>query len=112
MSTPTTLGDLAKFITSKNAGPFLFAVDIVFESREQYENVRDAAFLTPEKIAKLYRREVDDIVAITYFDPAKAIKVTLRRPTPAGSFGDTDVYGTQQHVPLMNYPVPEHALQH
>ncbi|MDX2314226.1 MAG: DUF4387 family protein [Gammaproteobacteria bacterium] len=31
------------------------------------------------------------------------------RPVPAGSPGDTDVYGARQHAPLMDILVPERA---
>ena len=37
------------------------------------------------------------------FDPAKAVKVTIVRPIPSGALGETDVYGAQQHAPLMKY---------
>ncbi len=104
MSRPT-LGELAAFMTSKNAGPFLVTIDVVFASRDDYERIRDAGLLTPERVAALYRRDVSDVVGIYHFDPAKALKVTLRRAVPSGSPGDTDVYGAQQHVPLMDFPV-------
>lgn len=105
MSTFATLGELATFMTSKNAGPFLVTIDTVFTSQQQYDRVRDANLLTNEIIAELYKRDVQDVIGIYYFDPAKAIKVTLRRSVPSGSPGDTDVYGAQQHVPLMNFRV-------
>lgn len=101
----STLGDLAAFMTSKNAGPFLVTIDVVFASKKSYEQVRDTRILTSERVAELYKRDVSDIVGIYYFDPANALKVTLRRAVPSGSPGDTDIYGAQQHVPLMNYPV-------
>jgi len=101
-----TLGDLAAFITSKNAGPFLVTIDIVFATRPAYERVRDQRILTPALIARLYRCPVGDVIAIIHFEPAKAIKVTLRRPVSSGGPGDTDVYGAQQHVPLMRYRLP------
>jgi hypothetical protein len=101
----TTLGDLARFITSKNAGPFLVTIDIVFPDDETYRRVKALDLLTPESVAKRYGRSPDDVVGIHYFDPARAIKVTMKQPVPAGSPGDTDVYGAQQHVPLMNMEV-------
>lgn len=104
MSLPT-LGELAAFVTSKNAGPFLVTIDVVFASREWYEQTQASGVLTPERVAGLYKRDVSDVVGIYYFDPANALKVTLRRAIPSGSPGDTDVYGAQQHVPLMNCPI-------
>lgn len=107
MTQGPTLGELAAFMTSKNAGPFLVTIDVVFRSREQYEQVRDSRVLTREIVGRLYGRDARDVVGIIYFDPAKALKVTLRRQIPSGGPGDTDVYGAQQHVPLMNYRLPE-----
>jgi hypothetical protein len=37
---------------------------------------------------------------------ANAIKITLRRPRGQCSFGESDVYGCQQHVPLLGLAVP------
>lgn len=101
-----TLGDLAAFVTSKNAGPFLVTIDVVFASRRAYEHIRDQGFLTPALIARLYRCPAADVVNVVYFEPAKAIKVTLRRSVTSGGPRDTDVYGAQQHVPLMSCRVP------
>jgi hypothetical protein len=36
---------------------------------------------------------------------ASAIKVTLKRKRAQGARGESDMYGCQQHVPLMNLPV-------
>jgi len=49
------------------------------------------------------------IVNIIYFDPARAVKITLVGPMVSGSMGETDVYGGQQHAPLLGLriPVPE-----
>ncbi|MCB1854166.1 MAG: DUF4387 family protein, partial [Halieaceae bacterium] len=36
-----------------------------------------------------------------YFDPALAIKICLPREVSSGAPGDRDVYGAQQHAPLL-----------
>jgi len=36
------------------------------------------------------------------FKPAKAIKATIERPIASGDLGETDVYGAQQHAPLLS----------
>ena len=33
-------------------------------------------------------------------------KATLPRLIPAGDIGDTDVYGAQQHAPLLDVEIP------
>ena len=45
-------------------------------------------------------------VAEVFFDPALAIKITIKRPIDSGGIGDTDVYGAQQHAPLFDVSIP------
>jgi hypothetical protein len=48
-------------------------------------------------------------VRVVSYARAKAIKVTLPRlwgACGAGSAGDRDVYGAQQHAPLINIDIP------
>lgn len=101
----TTIGDIATFVTSKNAGPFLIAIDIVFPDRQSYRRFVDDAVLDRQTVARLYGIPLADVIAIIPFDPAHAVKVTLRRPIASGTPGDTDVYGAQQHVPIMQHQI-------
>lgn len=105
MPKPTTLGQLAQVIRSKNSGPFEITFDVIFDSLDVYERVKDSGVLQREKLANLYRVSPDDIVTFMFFDPARAFKLTLRRPWPQGSVGERDTFGAQQHVPLMNLEV-------
>ena len=34
------------------------------------------------------------------------IKITYLRDVPSGTVGDRDVYGAQQHAPLMDIDIP------
>ena len=106
----TKLKDLAKVIRSKNAGALLITLDVMFDDEETYQQVRDSGALTPRALAPLYN-VTDNEVAVIPFDVAWAIKITLPRPVAAGSPGDTDVYGAQQHVPLMEIVIPERVDQ-
>jgi hypothetical protein len=101
-----TIGEIAKFVTSKNAGPFLLTLDIVFPDEASYRRFKDLRALDRATVARLYRIDEADVLKIIEFDPAYAMKVTLRRPWGSGAVGETDVYGAQQHVPLMQHPVP------
>jgi len=40
------------------------------------------------------------------FEPANAIKFTIRRERPSGSPGERDVFGSQQYAPLFDIEVP------
>ena len=93
--------DLASVIRSKNSGPYELTFDIIFKEFEMYEKVKEAQLFNPEMFAKLYHIPESDLIGVIYFDPAKAVKITIVRPIPSGSLGETDVYGAQQHAPLM-----------
>lgn len=90
--------DVAAVIRSKNAGPFELTFDLMFNNKQDYDEVRQA--ITPAKIAELYRIPEEDVLKIVHFEPALAVKITIKRPRASGALGETDVYGAQQHAPL------------
>ncbi|MCL2368862.1 MAG: DUF4387 domain-containing protein [Oscillospiraceae bacterium] len=98
----TKLLDITDIIRSKNAGPYELTFDIIFKTQEWYEKVCQAGVINADLICALYKIPPSDIISIVEFTPAKAIKATIRRPIPSGSLGETDVYGAQQHAPLLD----------
>jgi len=98
--------DIARVVRGKNAGALLLTLDVMFDDDETYRKVRDSGVLLPRTIAPLYG-VTDNEVAIIPFDVAKAIKITVPRRMRSGAPGDTDVYGAQQHVPLMMIDLPD-----
>ncbi len=97
------LFDLADVIRSKNAGPYELTFDIIFKDYEMFKEVADKKVINKEVFAKLYNIKEEDVLGIIDFEPAKAIKITIVRPICSGDLGETDVYGAQQHIPLMNF---------
>ena len=93
--------DIASVIRSKNSGPYELTFDIIFKDVEMYKRVKEVKAIDGKLIASLYEIEESDIINLVYFDPAKAVKITIVRPIPSGALGETDVYGAQQHAPLM-----------
>jgi hypothetical protein len=98
--------DLATTIRSKQAGPFRLSLDIIFKSRDIYEWVKGSGVINRNLIAHLYSVPESHITAFVYYDAGWAIKATLVRPKVAGDPGDGDVYGCQQHAPLLTIQVP------
>jgi len=96
------LADLASVIRSKNAGPFVITLDVFFKEGEVFRKVRDAGVITKASLAELYRVSEDDILEVTFFEPAEALKISIKRWVSSAAPGDTDVFGAQQHVPLMS----------
>jgi len=97
----TNLTDLASVIRSKNSGPYELTLDIIFNDIDGYERVKQGGFINNDLICSLYNVRPEDIIGIVMFEPAKAIKVTIKRPLCSGDLGETDVYGAQQHAPLL-----------
>jgi hypothetical protein len=95
-----TLGELATVVRSKNAGPLTLSFDLMFPDRAAFEQALGSASLSAERIGALYGVAPAD-VAIVPYAVANAIKIALPRLTVAGSPGDRDVYGAQQHGPLL-----------
>lgn len=96
------LHEAATTIRSKNAGVDMITFDIVFKSQEFYERAKRSPNLTREAIARLYAIPDERIYSFVAFDPARAIKFTLRRLRPSGSAGEHDVFGAQQYAPLLD----------
>ena len=101
----TLIGDLAVVCKSKNAGPYEVTIDAVFADKEIFEKVKASGVLCEDLFARLYNVRADEII-FTVYDAGLAFKATLPRLIPAGDIGDTDVYGAQQHAPLLAVDVP------
>ena len=98
-----TLKDVAGVIRSKNAGPFELTLDVLLKDQEVFEKMREADIINTKVIAQLYKIPEEDVLSIVYFPNALAIKATIVRPLPSGAMGERDVYGAQQHGPLVNF---------
>jgi hypothetical protein len=100
------LYELAQMIRSKNAGPFMLTLDVLFDTHEKYEKARDCGKLTPENFARLYSVPVESVQM--YLLPlANAIKFSIPRPSVSGDFNDRDIYGCQWHAPLVMMDIPD-----
>ena len=99
------LKDIVKACKSKNAGPFELTLDIMFEDAATFDKVRRTGVINPGLIAALYHVPVETVV-FTEYPPAFAYKATIERRIASGAVGDTDVYGAQQHAPLLEVEIP------
>ncbi len=104
MAEKMLLRELALVIRSKNAGPYQWTFDIIFKDDNIFERVLRGGSLTRELFALLYGVPVDNVAVLPY-PPARAVKITMVRPRPSGSPGETDVYGAQQHGPLLDLEI-------
>ena len=100
------LRDYASIIRSKNAGPYRLTFDILFRDDASFAAVCESQAVTKENVARAYRVPIDQVSSLFVVPMGRAIKVTLLRPKGQGDFGDSDMYGCQQHAPLLELPVP------
>jgi Domain of unknown function (DUF4387) len=100
-----TLGELARLIRSKNAGPFVLTFDVMFDDDETYRKVIASRVLTKPIFARLYQVPEEDVLFFEH-DAAKAIKISIPRPYVQCDLDDGDAYGGQQHAPLVDIEVP------
>ena len=96
------LHQLATAIRSKNAGPCLLTIDVIFKSRDGFDMASRHQDRLVDYASSAYGIPPKQIRIFTY-EPALAIKITLPRKIVAGSVGDRDVYGAQQHTPLLDF---------
>ena len=99
------LGDIARTIRSKNAGSFWITLEVIFGDRSYYEEVKRSGSITAQAIADAYGVKLEMIQGFIFYDAGMGIKANLRRPTPSGGPGETDVYGCQQYAPLLDLEV-------
>lgn len=99
------LGELAKLIRSKNAGPFNLTFDIMFESEDTYRKVIESRIITKKLINQIYGVAEDEIILVNH-DAAHAIKISIPRPVFQCDLHDSDSFGGQQYGPLVEIDIP------
>jgi hypothetical protein len=99
------LGELARLIRSKNAGPFELTFDIMFDDQETFQRVKESNALSREVIGAIYRVPLQD-VKFFFVPQALAFKASIPRPRFQGDLLDSDGHGGQQYAPLVDIEIP------
>lgn len=99
-----SLKDVAKYVRSKNAGPFWITIDIFCDSDESYGRVTRAPALSSEAVGALYGVAAS-LVRIFRVDPLRVVKISFPRPVAQGSARDVDSHAGQVFVPLLDVEV-------
>jgi hypothetical protein len=97
--------DLVFILRSKNAGPLYLGFDLIFRDEKGYQLGKK--YITKKMIADLYHISVDRVADLIPYDPGRGIKITIVRSAISGDPEDMDVYGCQQHAPLMGMQIPQ-----
>jgi hypothetical protein len=96
--------ELVSILRSKNAGPLYLGFDLIFKDEKGY--TLGKKYITKQMIADLYHIPLDRVADLIPYDPGRGIKVTIVRSAISGDPEDMDVYGCQQHAPLLRMEIP------
>lgn len=96
-----TLGNTAKYVRSKNAGPFWMTIDIFCDSPDDYLTICGSKELTEEKLAEIYQVAADSVKKFQ-LDDLRIVKFSMPRPVPQGSCLDGDMHAGQQYTRIMD----------
>jgi Domain of unknown function (DUF4387) len=94
------LGDVCRYIRSKNAGPFWVTVDLFFDGNESYAKYHDDPTISAEAIAVIYGVDAA-LVKRFAVKSLNMVKISYPRPTAQGGVHERDMHSGQQFVPLL-----------
>lgn len=98
------LDEMATVIRSKNAGPCLLTFDLIFPDMATYRRASGRLPQLRSEVAARYGCS-ENAVHVVAYAPAQAVKITIPRSIVSGDIGDRDVYGAQQHGPLLDIDI-------
>jgi hypothetical protein len=96
-----TIGQTAKYVRSKNAGPFWMTIDIFCETEETFEELKHSTRINTRLIAEIYQVP-EESVRIFYIEALNVMKISFPRPSPQGSKFEKDMHSGQQYVQLLD----------
>lgn len=105
----TKLKQIAKYIRSKNAGPFWITIDIFLESNEDYMKLKNCHNLTKESIGRIYDIASESI-KIFHVDDLHTIKISIPKIPPQGYKYESDMHSGQQYVRMLELDIDEVGL--
>jgi hypothetical protein len=98
------LKDTAKYVRSKNAGPFWLTIDIFCETIDAFDKIKKSKNFSGRAMAHLFGVLEKD-VKIFYLENLLAIKFSLTRPHIQGHKYENDMHAGQQYIRLLDIPV-------
>ena len=97
-----TVGEKAKFVRSKNAGPFWVTMDVFAANAEDYQTIKNSPNMNKEKLGQLFDTD-PDLLKLFFMDDLLVIKVSIPRKAPQGARYERDMHAGQQYIPLLDF---------
>lgn len=98
------LGQIAKYIRSKSAGPYWVTIDIFCEDGESFERIARSPALASREIAELFGVS-ENMIRQFQLPSIHVLKISFPRPHVQGSPGDADSHAGQYFVPLLSVEI-------
>ncbi|MBR4579369.1 MAG: DUF4387 domain-containing protein [Oscillospiraceae bacterium] len=96
-----TIGEVARYVRSKNAGPFTLTIEIFADTDEAYEKICRSGNIGAERIASIFN--VDPASVEYYYLPnIKVLKISMPRRKIQGHKYERDMHQGQQYVSLLD----------
>ena len=94
------LGDVCRYVRSKNAGPFWVTIDIFFVDDESYRRFHAHPAISSNAIAALYEVSEEDVRRFE-IEMLNAVKLSYPRKRPQGGVLERDMHSGQSFVTLL-----------
>ena len=98
------LGDVAKYIRSKSAGPFWVTIDIFCDDAASFDRIVRSPALAPRAIASLFGVS-ENMVRQFPLPGINVLKMSFPRWAVQGAPHDVDSHAGQYFVPLLSVDI-------
>lgn len=95
------VSDVARYVRSKNAGPFWITADIFCDTKEDYDKIRLSPNICPVTLAKIFKVP-EGTIKIFHIDHLNVIKISYPRSIPQGGPFERDMHAGQQYLPVLD----------
>lgn len=92
-----TVKDVARYVRSKNAGPFWVTLEIFCDTQEAYRKIKYSPNINAHKVSELYGVDEKQVQTF-YLDNVMIIKFSYPRPMPEGNKYENDMHAGQQYI--------------
>ena len=93
--------EVCHVVRSKVAGPFWVTMDLMFDSKDNYDRFVNAPALSPEAVGKVYGVDPATIKRFPVPD-LKVLKISYPRQNAQGGVGERDLHSGQQYTYMMD----------
>lgn len=93
--------DVCHVVRSKVAGPFWVTMDLMFDSKENFDRYAECSELGKGVISKVYGVAEDD-VKLFPVESLNVLKISFARPHVQGGVGERDLHSGQQYTYILD----------